>query len=104
MHTLDITFRSTNSATYPKPITALVVEPDAVGQQTGVLLVSHGWGGSRRDYLPTMEYAARELGGHEPGPRHAPARASGRRDSGEVLSASRASRSCRRRGAPPAFP
>jgi pimeloyl-ACP methyl ester carboxylesterase len=62
MRTLDITFRSTNSATYPKPITALVVEPDAVGQQTGVLLVSHGWGGNRRDYLPTMEYAARELG------------------------------------------
>lgn len=58
----DITFGSVNSEHYAKPVTALVVEPDRVGAGTGVLLVSHGWGGNRRDYLPTMEWAAAQLG------------------------------------------
>lgn len=62
MHRYDITFPSANSKDYAKSVTALVVEPPHVGEGTGVLLVSHGWGGNRRDYLPTMEYAAAELG------------------------------------------
>ena len=62
MHRYDITFPSVNSKDYAKSVTALVVEPPRVGEGTGVLLVSHGWGGNRRDYLPTMEYAASELG------------------------------------------
>jgi predicted esterase len=62
MRVYDVTFGSLNSEHYAKPVTALVVEPARVGGDSGVLLVSHGWGGNRRDYLPTMEYAASELG------------------------------------------
>ena len=62
MRGYDVTFPSANSKDYAKPVTALVVEPERVGATTGVLVVSHGWGGNRRDYLPTMEYAARDLG------------------------------------------
>lgn len=58
MRRIEITFRSVNTVHYSKPVTACVVVPQAVGRHTGVLLISHGWGGNRLDYLPTMEYAA----------------------------------------------
>ena len=50
MHEYDITFMSTNSANYAKPITALVVEPDSVGPDTGLMHFAHGWDGNRFQY------------------------------------------------------
>src|SRR5262249_18354326 len=47
MRRYEITYDSTNSAACAKPITALVGEPDRVGPDTGVLLLTHGWGVSR---------------------------------------------------------
>ncbi len=46
----ETTFKSCNSETYPKPITAYVVAPDRVDGQTGLMHFAHGWGGNRYGY------------------------------------------------------
>lgn len=61
MTSYEATVRSVNSASYSKPITVLVVHAEPVGEGTGVMVTSHGWGGNRFQYAETMEWAAREL-------------------------------------------
>ena len=46
----DITFESCNSVSYAKRITAYVVRPDTMNDQTGLMHFAHGWGGSRFQY------------------------------------------------------
>jgi len=47
MRRYEINFNSVNVEGCPKPITALVVEPDTVNKETGVMLFTHGWGCNR---------------------------------------------------------
>lgn len=51
MRRYEITYLSANTADCPKPITAMVCEPDAIGPHTGAMLFTHGWGGSRYNDL-----------------------------------------------------
>ena len=46
MRQYEITYFSYNSEYYAKRLTALVIEPDTLGPETGVMLFSHGWGGT----------------------------------------------------------
>jgi len=46
----DLTFRSCNSENYSKPITAFVVAPEIVRNDTGLMHFAHGWGGNRYQY------------------------------------------------------
>ncbi|MCK4981788.1 MAG: acetylxylan esterase, partial [Victivallaceae bacterium] len=57
MKKYEIVFQSVNSETYSKPLTALVLEPDLVNNETGAMLFTHGWGGNRFQHLDKMEYA-----------------------------------------------
>jgi len=57
----EITYLSVNSSVYPKPTTALVVEPDRLNDDSGAILMTHGWGGNRLDMREMMEYASREF-------------------------------------------
>ena len=57
MRKYEFTFESVNSETYPKPITALVLEPDNIDQNTGVMQFVHGWGCNRSQHLDKMEFA-----------------------------------------------
>lgn len=50
MREYETTFRSCNSETYPKSITAYVVVPDRVDGRTGLMHFGHGWGGNRYGY------------------------------------------------------
>lgn len=52
----EITYPSVNNQLFTKPITALVIEPDTVNSQTGVMLFSHGWGSSRYVVQDRMEF------------------------------------------------
>ncbi|HEX7010605.1 MAG TPA: prolyl oligopeptidase family serine peptidase [Phycisphaeraceae bacterium] len=54
MHRYEIIYPSTNSINYSKPITALVLQPDHVGPETGVMLFTHGWGGNRFQHEDKM--------------------------------------------------
>ncbi len=47
MRRYEITYLSANTADCPKPITALVCEPERIGPRTGAMLFTHGWGGAR---------------------------------------------------------
>lgn len=47
MRRYEITYNSTNTRDCPKPITAVVCEPDQIGPNTGGMLFTHGWGGTR---------------------------------------------------------
>jgi len=47
MRRYEITYQSANTADCAKSITALVCEPDVIGPETGAMLFSHGWGGTR---------------------------------------------------------
>jgi len=58
MRQYEITFQSVNSEDRPKPITALVIAPNALGSNTGAMLCTHGWGGNRFRTQDVMEYAA----------------------------------------------
>ena len=58
MRQYEITYFSFNSEYYTKRLTALVIEPDMLGPETGVMLFSHGWGGNRFQHQDKMEYAA----------------------------------------------
>jgi len=57
MKQYEITYRSSNSESYAKWITALVYEPDRITPHTGAMLVSHGWGGNRFQHADKMEHA-----------------------------------------------
>lgn len=61
MRTYEVTYPSVNTEFYSKSITAVVMEPDLVNAQTGVMVVSHGWGGNRLDYNETMTYACEQF-------------------------------------------
>jgi dienelactone hydrolase len=50
MREYETTFKSCNSETYPKPITAYVVVPDQADGRTGLMHFAHGWGGNRYGY------------------------------------------------------
>ncbi len=58
MRRYEIGYTSVNSENYGKPITALVTEPDEIGAGTGVMLFTHGWGGSRFQHEDKMLLAA----------------------------------------------
>lgn len=47
MRRYEITYLSANTADCPKPITAMVCEPDRLGPNTGAMLFTHGWGNTR---------------------------------------------------------
>ena len=51
MRRYEITYNSANTADSAKPITALVCEPDRITPDTGAMLLTHGWGGSRYNEL-----------------------------------------------------
>lgn len=55
MKTYDITFKSYNSGDYPKPITAYVVEPTKMDENTGLMHYAHGWGANRFQYKEMQE-------------------------------------------------
>jgi dienelactone hydrolase len=57
MHRYEVTYNSVNTADCAKPITALVCEPDHIGPDTGVLLLTHGWGGTRFNELGKINEA-----------------------------------------------
>ena len=56
MKKYEISFPSSNSETYPKMITALIISPDKINPDTGAMLFTHGWGGSRFQHQDKMEY------------------------------------------------
>ena len=58
MNRYEVTFDSLNSESYAKPITVLVIEPDTIGPNTGVMLFTHGWGGNRFQHQDKMDYTA----------------------------------------------
>lgn len=51
MKRYEINFLSANTRDCPKPITAMVCEPDRIGPRTGAMLFSHGWGNTRYNDL-----------------------------------------------------
>ena len=55
MKSYDITFKSCNSEVYPKPITAYVVEPSKMDENTGLMHFAHGWAGNRLQYKDMQE-------------------------------------------------
>lgn len=57
MRKYEIIYENINVETYLKPITFLVMEPDEMDEETGVMLFTHGWGGSRFQMVDRMEYA-----------------------------------------------
>ncbi|MFA6714081.1 MAG: prolyl oligopeptidase family serine peptidase [Victivallaceae bacterium] len=57
MRKYEYTFNSVNSAVYSKPITVLVLEPDNLNKDTGIMLFTHGWGGNRFQHQDKMEYS-----------------------------------------------
>ena len=61
MRTYEIRYSSVGSETYSKPVTALVMAPDRIGSDTGVMLATHGWGGNRFQHQDKMEYACEEF-------------------------------------------
>lgn len=56
MQIIEFTFNSSNSVTYPKPITALIIKPDVINSYTGFMLFTHGWGGNRFQHKDAMEW------------------------------------------------
>lgn len=61
MQRYEVTYPVSSSQLYKKPTTALVIEPDRIGSETGAMLFTHGWGGNRFQYEETMAYAANEF-------------------------------------------
>ncbi len=61
MKQFEIVFNSVNSETYPKPISVLIIRPDCINDNTGVMLFTHGWGGNRFQHRDKMEYTADEF-------------------------------------------
>lgn len=51
MHRYEISFLSASTQDCPKPIVAVVCEPDHIGANTGAMLFTHGWGGTRYNDL-----------------------------------------------------
>ncbi len=60
MKRYEIAYRTTNGVKETRPITALMIEPDTIGPDTGVLLVTHGWGPNRFQHEDKMRVAAEE--------------------------------------------
>ena len=58
MRSYEVTFESVNGKVYTKPITMLVIEPDTIDPDTGVMLFTHGWGGNRFQHQDKMEFTA----------------------------------------------
>jgi len=61
MRKYEITFDSVNLESYSKPITALVLEPDGLTQDTGVMLFTHGWGGNRFQHQDKMLFSVEKF-------------------------------------------
>jgi len=57
MQNYEFTYSNVNIDFCTKPITVLVLEPECIGPETGVMLFSHGWGGNRFQHQDKMEYA-----------------------------------------------
>ncbi|MHB9033186.1 MAG: alpha/beta hydrolase family protein [Anaerolineae bacterium] len=58
MRQYEITYATLNSEYYTKQITALVIEPDVVNADTGLMLFSHGWSGNRFQHQDKMQFTA----------------------------------------------
>jgi len=59
MKKYEFTFESLNYGLFTtKPITVLMIQPDKINDQTGVMLFSHGWGCSRFQNQDKMEWTA----------------------------------------------
>jgi pimeloyl-ACP methyl ester carboxylesterase len=56
MRRYEIIFNSVNVEGCPKPITALVVEPDKFTANTGLMLFTHGWGCNRYYDVDKIEF------------------------------------------------
>lgn len=56
MKTYEIIFNSVNYDTCVKPITILIIEPNEINTDTGVMLFTHGWGKNRFQHQDKMEY------------------------------------------------
>jgi len=50
----ELTFLSPNTEAYPKRTIALVVAPETVGPDTGLMHFAHGWGCNRFQYREMM--------------------------------------------------
>jgi len=57
MRRYEITFNSVNAEGSPKPISALVIEPDRHTASTGVMLCTHGWGCNRYYDVDKIEWS-----------------------------------------------
>lgn len=57
MQRYEIQYNSVNVEGHPKPITALVIEPDRVTKDTGVMLFTHGWGCNRYYDVDKIEFS-----------------------------------------------
>ena len=60
MKSLEIRFKSINTDTYAKNITATLNVPDRIDADTGVMLATHGWGGNRFQHVEQMALAAEQ--------------------------------------------
>ncbi len=56
MKRYEIIYKSVNIESHPKPITALVVQPEKMTAQTGVMLFTHGWGCNRYYDVDKIEF------------------------------------------------
>lgn len=56
MRRYEITCPCSNDTQYPYPVTALIIEPDEVNENTGVILCTHGWGNNRSWDETTLQY------------------------------------------------
>jgi predicted esterase len=61
MREFELTFKSVNRDGCPKPITALVIAPNKIDSQTGIMMFTHGMGGCRFGPRPLMEFTADEF-------------------------------------------
>ncbi|NQU10528.1 prolyl oligopeptidase family serine peptidase [bacterium] len=59
MKRYEFTYPSANGPrAAPKPLTALVIEPDRIGPETGAMLFTHGWGPNRFQHEDKMQITA----------------------------------------------
>lgn len=61
MRQYEFSFGSVNTEHCAKLVTVLVIEPDTVNSDTGVMLFSHGWAGNRFQHADKMQYAVNTL-------------------------------------------
>lgn len=62
MKQYEIVFKSVNYRFWlGKPTAMLVIEPDKIDKNTGVMLFNHGWGGNRFQHKELIEFAVKKF-------------------------------------------